>query len=200
MLNLDDLDGELLLDLAYASIADALGLAAPAPRSGPKPTWLREPGASFVTLEFGEQLHGCIGTIEPHRPLGVDVERNALAAAFEDPRSRPLRPDELARVDLSVAVLGPLTPMRFTDERDARAQLRPGIDGVLLTWRGYRGVFLPKVWDKLPTPGEFLDQLKRKAGLGVDFWAPELALERYEVRSFTRLHDQVPVWARGPTP
>ncbi|MFV8754243.1 AmmeMemoRadiSam system protein A [Nannocystaceae bacterium ST9] len=187
MLNLAEIEGELLLDLAHAAIAEALGLP-----HGPlarEPAWLREPGASFVTLEFGDDLHGCIGTIEPHRPLGEDVRRNALLAAFEDPRSRALRRDELARVDLSVAVLGPLAPLPFTDERDARAKLRPGVDGLLLRWRGHRGVFLPKVWDKLPTPREFLDQLKRKAGLPSDFWAPDLALERYEVRSFTRRHD-----------
>ncbi len=179
--------GELLLDLAFAAIAEQLGLGE-APARSREPAWLRELGASFVTLEFGERLHGCIGTIEPHRPLGEDVRRNAVLAAFEDPRSRPLRRDELALVDLSVAVLGPRSPLPFTDERDARAKLRPGIDGLLLSWRAHRGVFLPKVWAQLPDPRVFLDQLKRKAGLPSEFWAPDLVLERYEVVSFTRLH------------
>jgi AmmeMemoRadiSam system protein A len=116
------------------------------------------------------------------------VRSNAVLAAFEDPRSRPLRAAELVDVDVAVAVLGPLAPLPFTDERHARAQLRPGIDGLLLRWRTRRGVFLPKVWDKLPTAKEFLDQLKRKAGLPIDFWASDLTLERFEVRSFARLH------------
>lgn len=186
MLNLEQVDGELLLDLASAAIAARLHVAAPAPTHAPD--YLREPGATFVTLEFGAQLHGCIGSIEAHRPLGDDVRRNALLAAFEDPRSHPLRADELPRVDLTVALLGPLQPFAFVDEQDARAKLRPGVDGLLLTWHTHRGVFLPKVWDKLPTPREFLDQLKRKAGLPGDFWAPDVQLQRYEVRSFTRPH------------
>lgn len=184
-LDLDDLDGELLLDLAFASIGESLGQAAPA--TSPTPAWLQAPAACFVTLEFGERLHGCIGTIEPYQPLVDNLRRNAQRAALEDPRSRPLRVDELALVDLSVAVLGPLGSLSFRDEHDARKLLRPGIDGLLLTWRGRRGVFLPKVWDKLPDTRDFLDQLKRKAGLATEFWAPDVVLERFEVRSFTRL-------------
>lgn len=188
MLNLEQLDGELLLDLAHAAIAARLRVPAREPNLAPE--YLREPGASFVTLEFGERLHGCIGSIAAQRPLGDDVRRNAVLAAFEDPRSRALHADELPRVDLSVAVLGPLQPFACVDEHDARAKLRPGVDGLLLSWHAHRGVFLPKVWDKLATPREFLEQLKRKAGLAADFWAPDLVLQRYEVRSFTRLHER----------
>lgn len=198
-LNLDLLEGEVLLDLAYAAIAERLRRPAHAPARAREPDYLRELGASFVTLEFGERLHGCIGTIEPHRPLGEDLRRNALLAAFEDPRSGPLQADELDRVDLSVAVLGPLTRLAFRDEREARAKLRPRVDGLLLRWRGNRGVFLPKVWDKLPTSREFLDQLKRKAGLPTDFWAPDLEIDRYEVRSFTRLHTTATATANATT-
>jgi AmmeMemoRadiSam system protein A len=186
MLKLDEIDGERLLDLAIASIAEALRLPTRPAKS--QPAWLQAQGASFVTLEFGDHLHGCIGTIEPRGSLGDDVRRNAVLAAFEDPRSRPLRAAELAEVDVTVAVLGPLAPLPFTDERHARAQLRPGVDGLLLRWRTHRGVFLPKVWDKLPGAKDFLDQLKRKAGLPSDFWAEGLVLERFEVRGFTRLH------------
>lgn len=184
-LRLDELEGEPLLDHAFGAIAESLGQPTPAPSA--TPTWLRAQGACFVTLEFGARLHGCIGTIEPHQPLLENLRRNARAAAFEDPRSRALRVDELAMVDLSVAVLGPLAALALHDEPTARSTLRPGIDGVLLSWRGRRGVFLPKVWDKLPDARDFLDQLKRKAGLPADFWAPDLVLETFEVRSFTRL-------------
>lgn len=190
MLNLDELEGEPLLDLAFTAIADAFDPRSPDPARAAtsSPAWMQTWGASFVTLEFGSELHGCIGTIEPQRPLADDVRHNAVLAAFEDPRSRPLRVDELATIDLAVAVLGPLTPLPFADERDARARLRPGVDGLLLRWRTRRGVFLPKVWDKLPSAKDFLDQLKRKAGLPSDFWADELTLERFEVRSFARVH------------
>jgi AmmeMemoRadiSam system protein A len=186
VLKLDEVAGEPLLEVAITAIAEALRLPTRAPKS--QLPWLREQGASFVTLEFGDHLHGCIGTIEPRCSLADDVRRNAVSAAFEDPRSRRLRVDEVAEVDVTVAVLGPLAPLPFTDERHARAQLRPGVDGLLLRWRTHRGVFLPKVWDKLPSAKDFLDQLKRKAGLPAEFWAEGLTLERFEVRSFTRLH------------
>ncbi|MEF8717776.1 MAG: AMMECR1 domain-containing protein [Candidatus Accumulibacter necessarius] len=43
---------------------------------------LAEPGATFVTLTQNGQLRGCIGSLEAHRPLAIDVAENALAAAF----------------------------------------------------------------------------------------------------------------------
>src|SRR4051812_27296734 len=54
--------------------------------------WLRETGASFVTLKLDGELRGCIGTIDPRRPLGDDVAANAIAAAYRDPRFPPVSP------------------------------------------------------------------------------------------------------------
>ena len=62
-----------------------------------------------------------------------------------------------------------------------RFRLRPGIDGVVLAYGGHRGTFLPQVWEQLPEPAEFLAQLKRNAGLPVDFWAEDVRLSRYTV-------------------
>jgi len=40
-----------------------------------------EPGASFVSLHWvGGRLQGCIGSLEPKRPLADDVAKNARAA------------------------------------------------------------------------------------------------------------------------
>src|SRR5512146_2616910 len=57
---------------------------------------LREDGASFVTLTVRGQLRGCIGALEPYQPLAEDVREHAVAAALEDPRFPPVRPEELA--------------------------------------------------------------------------------------------------------
>lgn len=179
------LDGPVLLAIARGAVAEQLGgpdLQVPAL------PWLDELAATFVTINFGEQLHGCIGSIEPQRPLAEDLRHNAIMAAFRDPRSRALRRDELDQVTFSVSVLGPRSPVSFTSEAEARAQLRPGVDGLILFWRGHRGVFLPQVWDALPEPRLFLDNLKRKAGLAADFWADDLRLERFEVDKFAEAH------------
>ena len=40
--------------------------------------------------------------------------------------------------------------------------------------RRHRATFLPQVWDALTDAGDFLGQLKRKAGLPPDFWSDEI--------------------------
>ena len=173
--------GRLLTRLARAAIARELGETAAAP---PHPDWLAAPGAVFVTLTEAGNLRGCIGSLEAHRPLGRDVEENARAAAFRDPRFPPLRREELARVRVEVSVLTPATPMAFKDEADALAQLRPGVDGVILEDGWHRATFLPQVWEQLPDVKTFIGHLKQKAGLAADAWSKQTRLSRYGVEKF----------------
>lgn len=175
--------GAVLLALAREAIAEALGMGdAPAGREAPD--WLAETGAAFVTLTAGGELRGCIGTVEAYRPLGEDVRANAVAAAFRDPRFPPLARYEFERVRVGVSVLGAPEPIPFADEADAVRRLVPRRDGVLLEYRGHRGIFLPQVWAQLPAPAAFLGALKRKAGLAEDFWSPEVRLFRYRVEKY----------------
>lgn len=177
--------GAILLEIARTSLAETLGgpsLPDARPQAGDDPhgePWLGELGASFVTLRLGDELRGCIGTIEAFRPLAEDVRENAVAAALRDPRFPPLQAAELDGVELEVTLLSAPEPMRFVDEADALAQLRPGEDGLLLSWGGHRSTFLPQVWESLPSPEAFLSSLKKKAGLATDFWHPDLELSRY---------------------
>jgi len=62
--------------------------------------------------------------------------------------------------------------------------MRPGEDGIVLTWRGLQATLLPQVWQSLPTPSEFLNALKRKAGLHTDFWDDDVRLQCFAVRHF----------------
>jgi AMMECR1 domain-containing protein len=71
-----------------------------------------------------------------------------------------------------------------TDEADALARLRPGIDGLVLSYGRRRATFLPQVWESLPEPRQFIAQLKLKAGLPADFWHAEIRLARYGVRKW----------------
>lgn len=174
----DESRGEILLKLARAAISARLGLKAP---PVPEPEWLAEPGATFVTLTIKGELRGCIGTIEPYRSLGEDVTENAVAAALRDPRFDPLRPSELKDVRVEVSLLSPTEPIMAADEAAALAALRPHIDGVVLEYKQYRGLFLPQVWEQLPEPTRFLAHLKRKAGLPMNFWSPAVRLLRFTV-------------------
>ena len=178
---LSETHGRLLTALARNAIA---GEFSEPVATLPHPDWLDAPGATFVTLTVGGRLRGCIGSLAAQRPLGEDVRYNARAAAFRDPRFPPLPAAELDKVRVEVSVLTPATPMAFTDEADALRQLRPGSDGVILEYDGYRATFLPQVWEQLPEPRQFMAHLKQKAGLSSDFWAGEVRLFRYGVEKF----------------
>ncbi|MDP2111404.1 MAG: AmmeMemoRadiSam system protein A [Thiobacillus sp.] len=175
---LDNEKGATLLKLARSEIATKLGHDVSSPAQA---GWLAEPGASFVTLTRQGELRGCIGTLEAHRPLGLDVRENAVAAAFRDPRFLPLTRVEFDEIRVEVSVLSPSEVLVVASEEHALATLRPNVDGVVFEYRHYRSTFLPQVWEQLPDPAEFMAHLKRKAGLPMDFWAEEVRLSRYTV-------------------
>jgi AmmeMemoRadiSam system protein A len=137
-----------------------------------------------VTLTRHGDLRGCIGSLEAHRPLREDIQANAQAAAFGDPRFPPLSEDELDTTQVEVSILSRPEPMHFRDEADFLTQLRPGIDGVILEYGWHRATFLPQVWEQLPEPRQFMANLKRKAGLASDFWSNEIRISRYGVEKF----------------
>ncbi len=122
-------------------------------------------GATFVTINRNHLLRGCIGNIQPVMPLYHSVIRNAVAAATEDPRFPPMRPEELSEIEVEVTILSPLEPL--ADVRD----IRIGTHGLYLVKGGRSGIFLPQVpveqgWD-VPT---YLKELCGKAGLPPGAW------------------------------
>lgn len=184
-MRLDDASKERLRQIAWESIRHGLQTGLPYPLTiDSEPLALREKGASFVTLKKRGQLRGCIGSLEAVRPLAEDVNRNAFAAAFEDPRFPPLDADEFPELDLRISVLTPSTPIACASEEDLARQLRPGIDGLILQSGLRRATFLPAVWEDLPDPRQFIHHLKRKAGIPVLEWPDDMRCWRYEVESF----------------
>jgi MEMO1 family protein len=174
--------GGVLLPIARAAISNALGKPRVAHAGAP---WLRRPGATFVTLKRDGELRGCIGTLQPHRALIEDVKHNAVAAALHDSRFAPLQASQLDGLCVEVSVLSGAQPLSFDSEDDLVAQLRPGIDGLILQAGFHRATFLPQVWEQLPDPRDFLAQLKRKAALAPTFWEERVRVERYTVRKWT---------------
>jgi AmmeMemoRadiSam system protein A len=112
-----------------------------------------------------------------------DVADNAYAAAFRDPRFPTLTQDEYPMLQYHISVLNPPEPMTFTSEDDLLKQIRPNIDGLVLSDKGMRGTFLPSVWESLPTAEQFLSHLKQKAGLPADYWSDTVKVERYTVEN-----------------
>lgn len=150
---------------------------------------------SFVTLKIRGRLRGCIGTMIGHEPLFRNVWRMARAAAFEDLRFPPLRPEEFERLDIHISVVGPLSPCPSID------QIEIGRHGLLLELDGSSGVFLPEVpveqgWNKQM----YLENLCIKAGLPSKSWRHERAhLYWYETFSFDVPREDAPKPAPEPT-
>lgn len=173
----------LLLDLARASIEHGLNGELLKLNLHDYSGALRQPAATFVTLHIGGELHGCIGSLEANRPLVRDIAENARAAAFHDPRFPRLTHSELARLEIHISILTPPEALQFVSEDDLLRQLRPGVDGLILSEGSRRGTFLPAVWQTLPDPRAFLRALKHKAGLEPDYWSATVKVERYTAES-----------------
>ena len=177
------MDRALLLQLARQSIEEGLVGKRQTPVVDDCSEALRNPGASFVTLKLDNRLRGCIGSLEAHRPLVLDVFENAYAAAFRDPRFPGLQVSEFERLDFHISVLSAPQPMVFESEEDLLAQLRPEVDGLVIEEGFRRGTFLPAVWESLPQPEQFLAQLKLKAGLPAEYWSDRIRVSRYTCES-----------------
>jgi AmmeMemoRadiSam system protein A len=75
--------------------------------------WLKQAGATFVTLSKNGALRGCIGSLSAARPLGEDVAENARAAAFRDPRFPALTREEWPQCKVEVSLLTAPKPLRL---------------------------------------------------------------------------------------
>ena len=177
----------ILLRLAREAIREGLHqpAALPALDLEELPPRLQEEGAAFVTLTLAGNLRGCIGSLVARQPLAVDVQHNARAAAFEDPRFMSLTTAEFPRIKVEVSVLSPSQPLAYDGPDDLLRKLRPGVDGVVLERGWNRATFLPQVWEQLPDPEEFLAHLCYKAGLSPDAWrSSTLKISIYRVEKF----------------
>jgi AmmeMemoRadiSam system protein A len=146
---------------------------------------LREHGASFITLTIQGNLRGCIGALEPYQPLAEDVREHAIAAALQDYRFPNVQPEELSQIDIEVSRLTPPVLLEYNTPEDLLSKLRPGIDGVVLRDGPRRATFLPQVWEKLPDPADFLDNLCYKMGAAPGLWHQKhLDVLIYQVEEF----------------
>lgn len=152
--------------------------------SFPEP--LRARRATFVTLEQDGALRGCIGSVAARQPLVEDVARNAYGAGFHDPRFPQLTVHVVDRLSVGISILGPFETLQCATEAELFRQAQAGIDGFVLTAEGRRGLFLPQVWESLPTPRSFFDTLREKAGLPRHYWSAQLCIERFRVTSIPK--------------
>jgi len=177
---------QTLLSIARQSIESAVkGEQSPEQDLALLTPRLKEQGASFVTLTVHGELRGCIGTLEPYQPLADDVHEHAIAAALQDPRFPPVGPNELNEINIEVSRLSVPYPLEYSTSEDLIQKLRPHVDGVILRDGMRRATFLPQVWEKIPNPAKFLDNLCYKMGAAPDTWKRKhLEVLIYQVEEF----------------
>jgi len=160
---LDSRERRLFLDVAHRAVMSAVANI-DVPDSLPNDANFHELTGAFVTLRRRGQLRGCIGEIDSKESLVKVINRCARAAALEDPRFGPVRPDELAEIKIEISILA--TPRESKPEK-----VEPGKHGLIVS-RGYlRGVLLPQVATERGWNAQrFLEETCIKAGLEQDAW------------------------------
>lgn len=135
-------------------------------------------GACFVTLTINDNLRGCIGTLEAHLPLYLDVINNSINASFFDPRFNELGIDEFNKIKIELSIL--TKPEKLGKGLDVIDKIDEDM-GIILKKGSNSATFLPQVWEELTEKKEFLEYLSRKAGLSKDSWKDaELSYYRVE--------------------
>ncbi|MCX5863545.1 MAG: AmmeMemoRadiSam system protein A [Deltaproteobacteria bacterium] len=164
--------GKALLWLARETIGRQLGMEAHEPGSDIAACLLdadlQRKRGTFVTLKEHGELRGCIGSLVAMDSIVEGVKRNALHAAFEDSRFRPVEINELGAIEVEISILTEPIPLVYASAEELLRILRVGIDGVIIR-KGVQGAtFLPQVWEQLPEPKDFLSHLCRKGFLQGD--------------------------------
>lgn len=183
---LNQSQGQALVKLARETIEKRLGKKSDTIDSGSlKDKCFFQDRGTFVTLTINKQLRGCIGSLDSSESIMEGIKRNAVNAAFYDPRFPSLEAGELDKVDIEISILTKPAPLKYRDGDDLISRLRVNVDGVILRKGGASATFLPQVWEQLPRPEQFLSHLCLKAGLPADTWEknhPEILI--YQVQHF----------------
>lgn len=141
---------------------------------------MKEKAGTFVSLHdpYG-QLRGCVGTFQPtQRNVAMEVIRNAISAATEDPRFPPVMPSELEGLDVKVDVLSAPEPVSSPEELDHK---RYGVIMEAVEGWHRRSLLLPDL-DTVDTVAEQLRICRLKAGIGP---SEPVRLQRFEVKRYT---------------
>jgi AmmeMemoRadiSam system protein A len=184
--HISDPDRAYLLSLARQSIENfANGASVPRVEIGKLSPVLKEQGACFVTLTSRGYLRGCVGALEAYQSLVEDVREHAVAAAFQDYRFPPVQASEVKDIEIEISYLTRPEPLKYENTEDLPKLIRPNVDGVVIKDGRQRATFLPQVWEKIPDPEAFLEELCVKMGATANLWRrKKLDVMIYQVEEF----------------
>ena len=125
--------------------------------------FMQQPGV-FVTILKSKQLRGSVGYLPGTYPLVDGVMRAARDAAFNDPRFKKVRKDELPVLRIRVDVLSRFT---LTNVKG----IKPQKDGIYIEFGLFKALQLPEDTKKFKwTARETIENALRKAGLAPEMW------------------------------
>ncbi|KAF0179176.1 MAG: hypothetical protein FD164_2095 [Nitrospirae bacterium] len=137
------------------------------------PAEMQRRAGVFVSLKKDGALRGCIGTFAPTTGnLALEIIRNALAAANEDPRFNPVSAHELNQIDYSVDILSDPVKIQFLKELDPKKY------GVIVVKGSRKGLLLPDL-EGVDTAEHQLSIARMKAGIDAD--DPDVEIFRFTV-------------------
>lgn len=174
---------ESLLLLAKASIKESLYENEPLNKTQWLERWtqLNVPQATFVTLTINDTLRGCMGSLIARRSLYDDIVNNAKAAAFNDPRFKPLNAKEFDTIKIEISLLSQPQMVEYSNIEDLKSKITQGEEGVILQYENKQATFLPQVWEQLPTFELFFEYLCNKAGLDMECLHNHATIYTYKV-------------------
>ncbi|MCP4229085.1 MAG: AmmeMemoRadiSam system protein A [bacterium] len=170
----------VLLDIARKSVIAAVERGEAYEPEEPDIAELLENSGVFVTLKYKGGLRGCIGYVEPIKPLYIGVRDNAINAAVKDYRFLPVKESELEDIDIEISVMTSLTEVEDIED------IEVGRDGLYIEGMGRGGLLLPQVapeqgWDR----EQFLDGVCNKAGLPAGAYnKPDVKLYSFSAHIF----------------
>jgi AmmeMemoRadiSam system protein A len=139
-----------------------------------------ESTGAFVTLRKRGRLRGCIGQVGTGQALIEVVVHCAQAAALDDPRFQPVRPEELADIDIEISALSPLQEI-------APDEIEAGKHGLMVSRGNQRGLLLPQVATEMRwNSRKLLEETCVKAGLDREAWRdPETKIQGFMAEVFS---------------
>lgn len=129
----------------------------------------------FVSIKKHGQLRGCIGTFMAcQENIALEIIKNAVSAATQDPRFDPVKKDELDELTYSVDLLSPPERVKGPSELD------PKIYGIIITSGHRKGLLLPDL-EGVDTVEEQLRITRMKAGILPD---EKIEIFRFKVQRY----------------
>jgi len=97
-----------------------------------------KPLGVFVTAKRGEDVRGCMGSLQPKQAsLAEEIAANLKLALFHDPRHRPVQKEEIKGMEFYLSTAGtPVSVQRISS-------LSPGRDAILLKLGAKESIVLP---------------------------------------------------------